>query len=74
VANSPETLEPLTAEQLLELEEAWAELAKAAEASELENFHACTRNGRSWTENAAAVRAVAATLREFPALDAQPPG
>ncbi|MEC5180842.1 hypothetical protein [Arthrobacter sp. CG_A4] len=68
----PETLEPLTAEQLIELQEAWAELAAAAEASELTNFHACTRTGRSWTENPAAARAVAATLREFPAAGAQP--
>jgi hypothetical protein len=66
-------MEPLTAEQLMELEEAWAELAAAAEASELTNFHACTRTGRPWTEDPAAVRAVAATMWEFPAPEAQPP-
>jgi hypothetical protein len=73
-AGGPETREPLTAEQLMDLEEAWADLASAAEASELTNVHACTRTGRSWTEDPAAVRAVAATLREFPAAEAQPPG
>jgi hypothetical protein len=72
-AGGPETREPLTAEQLRGLEEAWAELAAAQEASELTNFHACTRSGRSWTEDLAAVRAVAATLREFPAAEARPP-
>jgi hypothetical protein len=72
-AGGPETREPLTAEQLMDLEEARAELAAAHEVSELTNFHACTRSGRSWTEDPAAVRAVAATLREFPAAEAQPP-
>jgi hypothetical protein len=72
-AGGPEPAEPLTAEQLMDLEEAWADLAAAQEASELANFHACTRSGRSWTEDLAAVRAVAATLREFPAAEAQPP-
>lgn len=72
-AAGPETREPLTAEQLRDLEAAWAELAAAQEASELTNFHACTRTDRPWTEDPAAVRAVAATLREFPAAEAQPP-
>ena len=73
VADGPEKREPLTAEQFLDLEGAWAELAAAQEASELPSFHACTRNGRPWTEDPAAARAVAATLREFPAPEAQPP-
>ena len=72
-AGGPETREPPTAEQLMELEDAWADLAAAQEASELTNFRACTRSGGSWTEDPAAVRAVAATLREFPAAEAQPP-
>ncbi|WP_243182059.1 hypothetical protein [Arthrobacter humicola] len=54
----------------MELEAAWAELTAAAEASEVTNFHACTRNGRPWNADPAAVRAAAATLREFPAADA----
>jgi hypothetical protein len=72
-AGGPEPAEPLTAEQPRGLEEAWAELAAAQEASELTNVHACTRTGRSWTKDPAAIRAVAATLREFPAAEAQPP-
>ena len=69
-AAGPEPLEPLTAAQLMELEAAWAELTAAAEASEVTKFQACTRNGRPWTEDPAAVRAAAATLRELPAADA----
>ena len=49
-----------------ELQVAWAELTDAAKASKVTNFQACTRTGRPWTEDPAAVRAVAATLREFP--------
>jgi hypothetical protein len=69
-AAGPEPLEPLTVEQLVELEASWAELTAAAEASEVTNFLACTRNGGPWTEDPAAVRAAAATLRELPAADA----
>ncbi|MCB5275500.1 hypothetical protein BJG92_03051 [Arthrobacter sp. SO5] len=72
-AGALEMREPPTTEQLMDLDEAWAELAAAQEASELTNFHACTRTGQPWTEDPAAVRAVAATLREFPAAEAQPP-
>jgi O6-methylguanine-DNA--protein-cysteine methyltransferase len=59
--------EPLPAERQDELQEAWAELTEAARGSKVTSFHACTRAGRPWTEDPAAVRAVAATLREFPA-------
>jgi hypothetical protein len=59
----------LLSPQLLEdLQAAWAELAEAAKGSKVSNFHACTRSGRPWTEDPAAVRAVAATLREFPSM------
>lgn len=54
-----------------ELREAWAELTEAAKASKLTNFHACTPTARHWTEDPAAVRAIAATLREFPDTDSQ---
>ncbi|WP_197515877.1 hypothetical protein [Arthrobacter sp. U41] len=50
-----------------------AELAATQDAPELTNFHACTRTGRPWTEDPAAVRAVATTPREFPAPEYQPP-
>ncbi|KRE67736.1 hypothetical protein ASG92_13950 [Arthrobacter sp. Soil736] len=54
-----------------ELSAAWAELTEAAKNSRVSNFQACTRTGRPWTEDPAAVRAVAATLREFPETDSQ---
>lgn len=63
--------EPLSPELLEDLRCAWDELAEAAKASKVISFHACTRTGRSWTEDPAAVRAVAATLREFPDTDSQ---
>jgi hypothetical protein len=57
---------PMSPELLEELSAAWAELTEAAKASKVTNFQACTRTGRPWTEDPATVRAVAATLREFP--------
>jgi hypothetical protein len=51
---------------------AWDELAEAAKNSRVTNFHASTRTGRPWTEDPAAVRAIAATLREFPDKDSRP--
>ena len=61
--------EPLSPEQLSELQEAWVELTEAARGSKVTSFHACTRAVGPWTEDPPAVRAVAATLREFPAPD-----
>ncbi|MGK3957682.1 hypothetical protein ACLKOZ_16000 [Arthrobacter sp. R4] len=61
--------EPFSPERQGDLQEAWAELTEAARNSKVTSFHACTRTGRPWTEDPAAVRAVAATLREFPASD-----
>ncbi|WP_458113854.1 hypothetical protein M1D88_07155 [Arthrobacter sp. R1-13] len=63
--------EPLPLELLEDLRCAWDELTAAAKASKVTSFQACTRAGRSWTEDPAAVRAVAATLREFPVSDSQ---
>jgi len=57
---------PVSPELAEELRVAWAELTEAAKASKVTNFHACTRTGQPWTEDPASVRAVAATLREFP--------
>jgi hypothetical protein len=62
---------PLPPERQDELRVAWAELTKAARGSNVVSFHACTRTGRPWTEDPAAVRDVAATLREFPVADSQ---
>jgi hypothetical protein len=60
--------EPLSPELVEDLEAAWAELTEAARGSKVTNFHACTRSGVPWAEDPVAVRALAATLREFPSL------
>lgn len=60
-----EAQESLTPKQIEELQEAWAELAQAAEWSGVTGLHACSRNGRPWEEDPAAVREMAATLRAF---------
>lgn len=52
-----------------ELSAAWAELIEAAKGSKVTHFHVGTASGQSWTDDPAAVREVAATLREFPAQD-----
>jgi hypothetical protein len=62
--SGPGATEPLTPEQLAEIQEAWVRLAPAAERpGSTSHFHACTRNGKSWQEDPASVRAVAALLR-----------
>lgn len=63
--------EPLSPERQEDLQAAWVELTEAARGSKVTSFHACTRAGRPWTEDPAAVRTVAATLREFPASESQ---
>lgn len=62
--DSTET-EPLTADQLADLQAAWSELTEAAKASGVKNIHACTRNGEPWQGDAAAVRGIASTLRNL---------
>jgi len=57
--------EPLTPEQLADLQAAWSELAEAAKASGVKNIHACTRNGEPWQRDAVAVRGMASTLRSL---------
>jgi hypothetical protein len=71
LAATAEQEEPLSTELREELQAAWVELTEAARGSKVTSFHACTRSGRAWTEDPAAVRAVAATLREFPVPDSQ---
>ena len=56
---------PLTPEQLAELQAAWADLAGAAQDSGVKHLHACTRNGKTWQQDLAAVRSLAATLRSL---------
>ena len=66
--------EPLTPDQLAELKDAWAELAEAAKESAVTRFHACSRGGRPWQEDPAAVRSMAAMLRGFGKEDAAAEG
>ncbi|MGY4542600.1 hypothetical protein ACVWY0_002524 [Arthrobacter sp. UYNi723] len=54
-----------------DLQAAWAELTEAAKASKVTDFYALTRSGRSWADDPAAVRDVAATLHEFPSTGGQ---
>lgn len=64
---------PVPPEQVQDLQEAWAELTEAAQHSKVISFQACTRSGRPWTEDAAAVRDIAATLRGYPLEDQHNP-
>ncbi|MEW1808442.1 hypothetical protein [Pseudarthrobacter sp. NPDC080039] len=68
--SEPEAQELPTPEQLAQLQDAWAELAKAAEGSGLTGLHACSRNGRRWEEDPEAVRGLAAIIREVRAENA----
>jgi hypothetical protein len=61
--SGPDVQEPLAPEQLAELQDAWAELAEAAKSTGATGLHACSRNGRRWEEDPAAVRGLAAILR-----------
>jgi hypothetical protein len=63
--SGPGASEPPTPEQLAEFQEAWVRLALAAERpGGAGHFRACTRNGKSWQDDPASVRAVAALLRD----------
>lgn len=73
-AVAPPEEEPLTAARVADLKVAGAELAEAAEESRVTGFHACSRGGKPWQEDPAAVRAVAALLRRVDADDAAPEG
>ncbi|BAS11771.1 hypothetical protein AHiyo8_00740 [Arthrobacter sp. Hiyo8] len=60
---------------MAELERARSELAQAAEGAGVTAFHACTRKGTSsWEDDPAAVRALAAILRDYHADEAAPDG
>ncbi|MDP9889948.1 hypothetical protein [Pseudarthrobacter enclensis] len=73
-AIEPKDHEPLTPEQLADLKAAWAELAEAAKESAATSFHACSRGGKPWQEDPAAVRSMAALLRRVDAEDAATEG
>ena len=68
----PQAEKPLTPGQLAELQEAWAELAEAAKDSGVNNLHACTRTGKPWQKDPAAVRSMAALLRHVRDEDTTP--
>jgi hypothetical protein len=63
--SGPEATEPPAPEQLAKFQEAWVELAPAAERpGGASHFRACPRNGKSWQDDPASVMAVAALLRD----------
>lgn len=70
--DEPQAEEPLTPEELAELQEAWAEFAEAAKGSGVNRVHTCTRNGKPWQKDPAAVRSMAALLRRVRDEDTTP--
>ena len=67
--NPAEEREQLTPEQLVDLKDAWSQLGRAAEAAGVRSMRACTNEGSGWEQDAAAVRRMAAMIRELPELD-----
>ncbi|GAA5201715.1 hypothetical protein GCM10023346_46720 [Arthrobacter gyeryongensis] len=65
VLTKPKPMQPQSPEHLAELQEALAELAQAAAGAGVTRFHACGRNGKSWEDDPIAIRALAATFRDF---------
>ena len=72
VVSEPAPEEPLTPAQLADLQEAWAEFNEAAKNSGANSVHACTRNGKPWQKDPAAVRSMAALLRRVRDEDTTP--
>ena len=73
-AIEPKEQEPVTPEQIADLNAAWAELARAVKESAVTGFHACSRGRNPWQEDPAAVRSMAALLRRVNAEDAATEG
>ena len=63
-ATTPIPEQPLSPEALEELRNAWAELDAATKESGVKNIHACSRSGAQWQKDPAAVRTIAAAIRE----------
>ena len=61
---------PLSPAELQDIQDAWAELTKAAREAGVTNFHACGRGGQHWSESASSIRNLAALLRNMPRDDA----
>lgn len=68
----PQAEDPLTPEESAELQETWAEFAEAAKGSGVKSVHACTRTGKPWQKDPAAVRNMAALLRHVRDEDTTP--
>jgi hypothetical protein len=63
--SGPKASETLAPVQLAEFQEAWVELALAAERpGGAGHFHVCTRIGKSWQEDLTSVWTVAALRRD----------
>jgi hypothetical protein len=60
---------PLPPELAVELQEAWADLQKAAKDTKVLNLHGCTGGGRDWRQDPSSVRAAAALLRKYGSSD-----
>jgi hypothetical protein len=58
--------EPLSSEELMDIQKAWAELAQAAREAGVTNFHACGRGGHHWSEKASSIRHIANLMRNLP--------
>lgn len=70
-APAPTAEEPLSPEALEELKDAWADLEEAAKESGVKGIHACSRGGRPWQKDPAAVRTIAAAIRSVPEVAAE---
>lgn len=68
-SSEPMDQHPLSPEQVADLSAAWAELAAAVKESRVTGFHACSRGGKPWQEDPAAVQTLAATNRSVDAGD-----
>ncbi|WP_260842545.1 hypothetical protein [Paenarthrobacter nicotinovorans] len=56
--------EPLTREQMADLEVARVEFLRVAEEAGLKSFHACSRDGSRWQDDAESVRAMTVLVKE----------
>lgn len=73
-STEPKDQDPLTPEQVADLNAAWAELAEAVAESPVIGFHACSCGSKPWQKDPAAVRNVAAIIRRVDVADAATEG
>lgn len=62
LAAAPKEQEPITPEQLADLESAWGELRQAVEETGVTEFRACTIDGSRWQDDPESVRAMTAAI------------